>query len=185
LAYTTHSTSRRVFRCRAIGCRLDEAYEIAEELQLSSVERRLQAFQEQPAIQSRENADREEECGPAADPAAVGCEAATRHDTVGMWMMRQGLAPGMKNGDHPGLGAEVLWIGTDDADRLGRCLEQDVVDDGFVLEGDGGDGRRHSEDDVEIGDRQQVGLPIGEPLGARQALALRTVPVRQLMGVAH
>jgi hypothetical protein len=31
-------------------------------------------------------------------------------------MMRQGLAPGVENGDHAGLGAEVLWIGADDAD---------------------------------------------------------------------
>jgi hypothetical protein len=30
---------------------------------------------------------------------------------------------------------------------------------------------------VEILRRQQLGLPLGEPLGARQALALRTMPV--------
>ena len=70
-----------------------------------------------------------------------------------------------------------LWIGADDADRLGRGLEQDVVHDRLVLERDGGDGRRHGEDDVEIRDRQQVGLTIGQPLGARQALALGAVPV--------
>ena len=92
-------------------------------------------------------------------------------------MMRQGLAPGVENGDHAGLGAEMLWIGADDADRLGRGLEQDVVHDRLVLEGDGGDGRRHGEDDVEIRDRQQVGVTIGQPLGARQALALGAVPV--------
>ena len=92
-------------------------------------------------------------------------------------MMRQGLAPGVENGDHAGLGAEVLRIGADDADRLGRGLEQDVVHDRLVLERDGGDGGRHGEDDVEIGDRQQVSLTIGKPLGARQALALWAVPV--------
>jgi hypothetical protein len=32
-------------------------------------------------------------------------------------------------------------------------------------------------DDVEIRHRQQIGLAIGKPLGARQALALRAVPV--------
>jgi hypothetical protein len=30
---------------------------------------------------------------------------------------------------------------------------------------------------MEIGDRQQVGLPIGEPLGACEGLALWTVPI--------
>ena len=71
-------------------------------------------------------------------------------------MMRQGLAPRVENeGDHTGLGAEVLRIGADDADRLSRGLEQDVVNDRLVLEGDGGDGCWHGEDDVEIGDRRR------------------------------
>ena len=50
-------------------------------------------------------------------------------------------------GDHAGLGAEVSCrIGADDADRLGRFgLEQDVVNDRLVLEGDGGDGCWHGE----------------------------------------
>jgi hypothetical protein len=56
-------------------------------------------------------------------------------------------------------------------------LEQDVVHNRLVMQRDGGDGCRHGEDDVEIRDRQQVGLPIGKPLGARQALALGAVPV--------
>jgi hypothetical protein len=159
------------------GRRFPEAYEIAEELQLAFVERRLQALQEQTPIQSRQNTDGEEEVGPAVDPASVGREAAARHNAVGMRMMRQGLAPGVENGDHTGLGAEVLWIGADDADRLGRGLEQNVIHDRLVLKGDGGDGGRHGEDDMEIGDRQQVGLTICKPLGARQALALWTVPV--------
>jgi hypothetical protein len=143
----------------------------------SSLERRLQALQEQTPIQSRQDADWEEEVGPAVDPASVGRKPAARHDAVGMWMMRQGLAPGVENGDHADLGAEVFWIGSDDAHRLGRSLEQDVVHDRLVLERDGGDGCWHGEDDVKIRDRQQVGLPIGQPLGACQALAFWAMPV--------
>ena len=122
------------------GTRLHQANEITEEHQLSFVERGLQAFQEQPPIKSRQDANREEEVGPAADPASVGCEAAARHEAVGVRMMHQGLAPSMQNGDHAGLGAKVLWIGADDAHRLGGSLEQDVVHDRLVLERDGGDG---------------------------------------------
>jgi hypothetical protein len=76
-------------------------------------------------------------------------------------MMCQGLTPSVKNGDHAGLSAEVLWVGTDDADRFGRGLEQDVVHDCLVLQRDGGDRCRHGEDDVEIRHRKQVGLAIG------------------------
>jgi hypothetical protein len=72
----------------------------------------------------------------------------------------------VENGDHASLTAEVLWIGADDADRLSCSFEQDVVDDRLVLERDGGDGSRHSEDDVEIADRQKISLTICKPLGA-------------------
>ena len=71
-----------------------------------------------------------------------------------MRMMRQGLAPGVENRDHAGLGAEMLGIGADDADGLGCRLEQDVIDDRLVLKSDRRDGCRHGEDDMEIGDRQ-------------------------------
>lgn len=94
-----------------------------------------------------------------------------------MRLMRQGLAPGMDNGDHPGLGTEMLRVGADETDRLGCRLEQDVVDHRLVLQRDGGYGRRDGEDDMEIGHRQQVGLAIGEPSGARERLALWTMPI--------
>src|SRR5215467_9239722 len=61
--------------------------------------------------------------------------------------------------------------------RLGRGVEQDVVDDRLVRECDSGDGGRHGEDDVEIGDRQKVSLTVCEPLSARQALTLRAVSI--------
>jgi hypothetical protein len=35
----------------------------------------------------------------------------------------------VKNSDHAGLAAEVLWVSGDEADRLGGRPEQDVIDD--------------------------------------------------------
>ena len=92
-------------------------------------------------------------------------------------MMREGLPPRVQDGDHAGLGAEVFRVGSDGADRFGRGLEQHVVDDRLVLQGDGGDGRRHRENDMEIRNWQEFGTPVGEPLGPRQPLALGAVPV--------
>lgn len=92
-------------------------------------------------------------------------------------VMRQGLPPGVQDGNHPSLGTEILAIGGDQADRLCRGFEDDVVDDCLVLQGDGGDRGRHRKDEMEIRDRQQVDAAIGHPLSARQALTLRAVPV--------
>ena len=103
-------------------------------------ERRLEQAQEQSAKEARQHRHRQEEAGPAGDPAAaVRRRAAARHDAVHMGMMVQVLAPGVQHGDQADLGAEMLGIGGDDAQRLGRRLEQDAVDDRLVLEGDGGD----------------------------------------------
>ena len=53
-------------------------------------------------------------------------------------------------------GAQMLGVGRDRAHRLGRGLEQEIVDDGLVLVGDGGNPRRQREDDVEVRDRAAV-----------------------------
>ena len=73
--------------------------------------------------------------------------------------------------------AKMPGIGGDRHHRLGGGPEQQVVDDRLVLPGDVGDLGRQREDDVEVSDRQQVGLALGEPGARGGALALRTVAV--------
>jgi hypothetical protein len=92
-------------------------------------------------------------------------------------MMVQVLAPGVEHGDEPDLGPEVLRVGGDHAQRLGRRPEQDGVDRLLVLERDLGHRRRQREHDVEVRHWQQLGLPGGQPLRARLPLALRAMPV--------
>ena len=83
----------------------------------------------------------------------------------------------MEHGDDADLGAEVLGIGRDRQHGLGGGLEQQVVDDRLVVIGDIGDGHRDREHDVEVADRQQLRLTLGEPLLCRRALAFWAVPV--------
>src|SRR6266851_3698451 len=66
----------------------------------------------------------------------------------------------------------MLWIGRDLTQRLRPRPEQDIVDDGLVLEGDDLDLLGHREHDVEVGHVEQFGLTVREPLGARETLAL-------------
>jgi len=62
--------------------------------------------------------------------------------SVHVRMVGERRAPGMEAGQHTDACAEVLGVGCDGDQRLGRGLEQEVVDHGLVLVGDVGDGRR-------------------------------------------
>ncbi len=72
---------------------------------------------------------------------------------------------------------EMAGIGSDRQHRLGRRVEKQVVDRGLVVECDVGDLSRQGEDDVEVSDRQQVGLALGQPGARGGALTLWGVPV--------
>jgi len=92
-------------------------------------------------------------------------------------MVVKGLPPGVEDGGDADVRAEVLWIGSDGQQRLRRGLEEQGIDRRLVLVGDGADRRRQGEDDVVVGDRQQLGLPGGHPSGRRPPLALRAMAV--------
>ncbi len=55
----------------------------------------------------------------------------------------------LENHGHAELSAEMLGIGGDGGERLGRRAEQDRVDHGLVLESDLADRCRQGEDDVD------------------------------------
>ncbi len=57
-----------------------------------------------------------------------------------MRMVMEVLTPGMQPHDHAELGTEVLGVGGDGAQRLGRCAAQDGIHHGLVVERDLGDG---------------------------------------------
>src|SRR3546814_8513391 len=92
-------------------------------------------------------------------------------------MMGQRRAPAMEDGGDADPGAEVLWVGGDGQHRIGRRLEQQIIDACLVVEGDRGDLGGQGEDDVEIADREQVGLASLEPAPRSGALAPGTMPV--------
>src|SRR5271154_5923160 len=92
-------------------------------------------------------------------------------------MMGQRRTPGMENGYGADASAQVLGIGRDRNQSLGRSLEQDVVDRRLVVIGDVGDGRRQRENEVIIGNLQQFGFPLGQPDSGRRALTLRAMAV--------
>jgi hypothetical protein len=74
-------------------------------------------------------------------------------------------------------GAQVLGIGGNRQQGLGRGLEQNVVDHGLVLIGNIGDGHRQREHHVIVRHRQQFGLARSQLFLRCRTLALRAMPV--------
>ena len=141
------------------GGRLGKAGELAEEAEITGFEGSPQLVEEQPAEEPREHADRQEEAGTTGDPScSIERRSAARHDAMDVRMMVQVLAPDMEHGEEADLGAEMLGIGGDDAQRLGCGPQQDGIDRLLVLEGDLGDRRGQREHDMEVRHRQQQHL---------------------------
>jgi hypothetical protein len=150
----------------------------AEEVQLAGGLQLEQPGQEQPSKQLAEDPHRQQEGRPRRDPAlAVEREAAARHDHVDVRMVRHRRPPGVEHGGDADARAEVARVGGDGQHGLRRGLEQQIVDRRLVGERNGGDLGGHGEDDMEVPNRQQVGLARGEPFARRRSLALGAVPV--------
>ena len=67
-------------------------------------------------------------------------------------------APGVEHGGGANASTEVLGVRCNRQQRLGRGAKQQVVDHCLVVVGDWGDLGRQREDQVEVADRQQIGL---------------------------
>ena len=71
----------------------------------------------------------------------------------------------------------MLGIGSDGCERLSHGFEQNAVDFLLVLISDRADLGRETEDDMEVGDRQQLGLARFEPRLGGRPLAFWTMPI--------
>ena len=64
--------------------------------------------------------------------------------------MLEGLAPCVQDGDDADFGAEVLAIGGNDGEGLGRSLEQQSIDLGLILVGHRTDRGRKLEYEMKV-----------------------------------
>jgi hypothetical protein len=79
----------------------------------------------------------------------------------------------------------MFRVGGNGEQRFGGGAKEDGINRLFVLEGDLGDLFGDGEDDVKVLDRQQVGLPVSEPLHPLGVQTLGAVPVAAgVIGVA-
>ena len=150
--------------------------QIAEEAEFAATEGSLQAIEKEPAERPRQRLNGQTEVRFAGDPAlVVESDASARDETVDMRVMGERLAPGVQHRDQADPGGQAL--GGERHQRLSRCAHQEGIDRPLVLKGDLGRRRRQGEDDMEIGDRQQFGLPRRKPLRSRRALTFWTMTI--------
>jgi hypothetical protein len=87
------------------------------------------------------------------------------------------LPPAMQHSEEADFHAQVLGVTGNGEQGFGSGCEEEVVDDLFVVEGDGGDGFRKREDHVEVFGGQQLGGALLEPFFACRTLALGAMTV--------
>jgi len=83
----------------------------------------------------------------------------------------------VEDAQHAERGAEMLGCARNLKERCGTRLEEEIVHHPFVLQRESREGVRQGEDDMGVPDRQQLALPLGEPLVARVRQALRAMPI--------
>jgi DNA-binding GntR family transcriptional regulator len=74
-----------------------KAFQRRQKLELARVKGGLQMFEEQALEQARQHADGQEKAGAAGDPTlTVWADAAARHHTMHVGVVKQALSPGVK-----------------------------------------------------------------------------------------
>jgi hypothetical protein len=147
--------------------------------EVSPLEALSEPVEELAAEDLREGADGEEEARVShGDPArAVGGERPARDHAVQVGMEREGLAPGVEDGHEVELPAQVLRIPREGLERLARRAEEQIVDDAGSRKSQPAELVRQREDDVEVGDGEQIRASGFEPVLLGEELALRAVAV--------
>src|SRR5450755_3324892 len=122
--------------------------------------------------------DGKEEGAARGDPAgAIRSDATGGQHAVDMRMMLQSLVPSMEHTKEADLCSKVPGIAGDLQQSCSTGVEQQVVDQPFILQCQRSQFPRQSEDDVHVAGRQQLSFPRLEPAQACVALTLGAVPV--------
>jgi len=147
-------------------------------MQVAPDEGPLQAGEIAAAEDLRQGADGEEEGGPRGNPPGpIPRERAAGHHAVHVHMLRESLAPGVEHGGHAEVAAEVARIAAEPQERGGRRLKQPPIDQARVTLGQWVERVGEREDDVEVGNGQDLGPAGGEPALGGQPLALGAVAI--------
>src|SRR5262245_66062838 len=94
-----------------------------------------------------------------------------------MGMMGHSGPPGVQDSSDADFGTEMLGVAGNRQHGVGGGVEEEIVDYGLVVVGDGSDLGGQREDDVKVGGLKSFGLALLHPGKRLTALALWTVTV--------
>ena len=94
-----------------------------------------------------------------------------------MRMEKQVLSPTVQYGEKADLGAQMLGIGSDGGQGLGRGAEENAVEENFVLVSDGSDRFGDGEDDMKIMRVENFGGSFLDPLRTSEGLTFWAMTV--------
>src|SRR5271163_2507656 len=148
------------------------------ELECAGMKGGLESGDKLATEDTTEHFDGKEEGSARGDPAGVvQSETAGGQHAVDMGMMLQSLVPGMEHAEEADLGSKVAWIAGDLQQSGSAGMKQQVIDEPFILQGERSQFPWQGEDDVHVGDGQQLSFPRLEPAQTGVALTLGAVPV--------
>ena len=152
--------------------------ELRVEREPSLVEGAAKQSQELTPEHAAEHAHRQEESGPAGNPArAIESQPTSRHDAMHMRMVLEVLAPGVEDRQDSDLGPEMLGIDGDLLQRFGGGSEQKAVNLPLILKRDRTERRGKRENHMKVLDGLELGFPGFRPLRRGGGPALGAVAV--------
>src|SRR5271166_411411 len=157
---------------------LSELIQIAIEAELPLAAGALQRSHELAAKNPAQHCDGKKERVAGVDPVGVVLRESTGGDhAMDMGMRLEPLIPGVQHAEETDLGAQVSGIASHFEQGCGAGVEQQVVDELLVLQGEVCQFSRQRENDVHVGGGQQLALTCLQPAVAGIALALWAMPV--------
>ena len=111
------------------------------------------------------------------NPAAVFAQPSPGDDIMHMWMLPQGLPPGVKDAVEADLAAQPLRIAAESKKRCRRTFKQQVVYQASVVADDIMQEVWQGEDDVVVSHRENIFDSMRNPLLTCDPLAFGAVPV--------
>src|SRR6266852_8048298 len=160
------------------GFGVSQGFQGAMKAKLALPEVAFQSGNKLTAKDATERLDGKEEGVAWLDPmSAIERQSAGGHDTMHVQVMFEFLIPGVEHTEEADLGAEMFGIASDFEEGCGTGLQQEMVQEFLVLQGERRQFMGEREDNMDVARGEKLLTTRFEPTAASVGLTLRAVPV--------